>query len=195
METTVKRFPPPQVAEGSWDYYDEIEQLCDLRYGRGYMTRALYSHWMEHPEMIQIALVDGRFAGCTGMYPVTPEEVVRKLAVVPADVARIAGGRPILYYNTTVVRQEYDGRGYSQAMIRSAVQIARDQGFGSIFGSAWIYDNATPIARTVKRMGFQPLYRRKMLWYDDKNYTCIICKGPCRCDAEIYYKKLWEDEA
>lgn len=191
MEKCSKRFPPPQVVEGSWDYYDIIRQHCDQRYGTGYMTEEVYRHWMEHPELVQIALVDDQFAGCTGMYPVTPEEVVRKLAVDPADVERIAGNRPILYYNTTMVTKEYDGRGYSQAMIKSALRTARDQGYGSIFGSAWIYDGAVPIARTVSRMGFQALYRRKMLWYGDKSYTCVICKGPCKCDAEIYYKKLW----
>lgn len=186
-----RRFPPPQIAEGSWEYYDDIRRHCDQRYGTGYMTQELYRHWMEHPELVQIALVDGQFAGCTGMYPVTPEQAVRKLDADPADVERIAGDWPILYYNTTMVTKQFDGRGYSQAMIKSALRIAREEGYGSIFGSAWIYDGGIPIARTVSRMGFQPLYRRKMLWYHDKNYTCVICKGPCKCDALIYYKKLW----
>lgn len=194
MTETAKRFPPPQVVEGSWDYYDIIQPLCDLRYGTGYMTREVYAHWMEHPDMIQIALVDGQFAGYSSMLPVTLDEVVTGMKVNRSDAERIAGGRPILYYKSTVVPFEYEGRGHFQALAHAAMATAREQGYGSMFSTAWTYGGYTPLARPFARLGFEHLYRRSMLWYEDKNYTCIVCKGPCRCDAELYYKKLWGEQ-
>lgn len=185
-----KRFPPPQVTQGSWEYYDIIRELCDLRYGEGYMTREVYGHWMERPEMIQIALVDGDFAGYSSMLPVTAQEVTEKMKVDREDVERIAAGRPIIYYKSTVIPFEYEGRGHFQALARVAISTAREQGYGSMFSTAWTYGGYTPLARPFARLGFEYLYRRGMLWYDDKNYTCIVCKGPCKCDAEIYYKIL-----
>lgn len=190
MTEATKRFPPPQVVEGSWDYYDIIQPLCDLRYGTGYMTREVYAHWMEHPDMIQIALVDGQFAGYSSMMPVTLDEVMAKMKVERSDVERIAGGKPILYYKSTVVPFEYEGRGHFQALAHAAMATAREQDYGSMFSTAWTYGGYTPLARPFVRLGFEHLYRRSMLWYEDKNYTCIVCKGPCKCDAEIYYKIL-----
>jgi len=185
-----KRFPPPQVVEGSYEYYDIIKQQCDLRYGEGYMTPQVYDHWMEHPDMIQIALVDGKFAGYSSMMPVTREEVIQLMAVEPEDVDRISGGRPILYYKSTVVPFEYEGRGHFQALAKVAMDTGRAQGYSCMFSTAWTYNGYTPLARPFQRLGFQYLYRRSMLWYDDEGYTCIICKGRCKCDAEVYYKTL-----
>lgn len=185
-----KRFPPPQVVAGSYDYYDIIQQECDLRYGPGYMTPEVYAHWMEHPDMIQIALVDGQYAGYSSMLPVTPEEVTRLMKVDRADVERVAGDRPILYYKSTVIPYAFEGRGHFQALAHAAMDTARAQGYGSMFSTAWTYDGYTPLERPFKRLGFVRLYRRGMLWYEDKNYTCVVCKGPCKCDAEIYYKIL-----
>jgi len=180
------------VVEGSWDYFDTIMQECNARFGNGYMTREVYSHWMEHPDMIQIALVDGKFAGYSSMMPVTLEDVLTKMKVDRADVERISGGFPIIYYKSTVIPFEYEGRGIFQALAKVAIQTSLDQGYGSMFSTAWSYGGYTPLARPFQRLGFEHLYRRGMLWYDDKGYTCVICKGPCKCDAEIYYKKLWE---
>lgn len=190
MSEAEKRFPPPQVTAGSWDYYGIIQELCDLRYGPGYMSRKVYAHWMEHSDMIQIALVDGRFAGYSSMLPVTEDEVVQTMKVEREDVQSIAAGKPILYYKSTVVPFEYEGRGHFQALACQAIQTAREQGYGSMFSTAWTYNGYTPLARPFAHLGFTYLYRRSMLWYGDKGYTCVICKGPCKCDAEIYYKVL-----
>lgn len=185
-----KRFPPPLVVKGSYQYYDVIQAECDLRYGPGYMTPEVYAHWMEHPEMIQIALVDGEYAGYSSMLPVSAEEAVRTMKIDPEDVERISAGKPIMYYKSTVIPFAYEGRGHFQALARVAMETARKEGYGCMFSTAWTYGGYTPLARPFARLGFQNLYRRSMLWYDDEGYVCVVCKGRCKCDAEIYYKIL-----
>lgn len=190
MTETEARLSQPQVVKGSLEYYDTIQQLCDLRYGTGYIDRAVYEKWMEHPELMSIALIDGEFAGFSVFVPATVEELMTHMDMPREDVVRIAGDRPALIYKSAAVPFRFEKRGIMQLLLGSALEELPGLGYGSIFGSAWVYDGRTPMGRLFDHFGFRQLYGRKMLWYHDKNYRCVVCGGQCKCDAMIYCKQL-----
>lgn len=130
------------------------------------------------------------FAGFAVMVPASYEEISKKMGMPQEDVERIAAGRPGLIYKSAAVPLKFERRGIMHAMAQAGLKTAEEEGYGSLFGSAWICNGKIPISGTFKVFQFQPLYRRKMLWYDDPEYHCVVCKGRCKCDAMIYYKTL-----
>lgn len=164
--------------------------LCDERYGPGYLTRDVFDHWMEHKSLLKVAEIEGEFAGFAVMVPASVPEVMRKMAMPREDVEAFAERRPVLIYKSAAVLQRHERKGVMRALATAGLETARQEGYGCLFASAWVYDGKSPIAGTFKAFTFVPLYKREKLWYDDPGYTCVVCKGRCTCDAMIYYKKL-----
>lgn len=190
MTEIIKSFSPPRIVNGSPKYYEDIQQLCDLRYGTGYLDRPVYEKWMEHPELMNVALIEGEFAGFSVFVPAAVEELMSHMDMPREDVVRIAGDRPALIYKSAAVPFQFEKRGIMQQLLGNALEDLPKLGYGSIFGSAWVHGGRIPMARLFDLFGFSQLYERKMLWYQDKNYRCVVCGGRCKCDAMIYYKQL-----
>lgn len=178
------------VVNGTEAYYEDIQRLCDERYGAGYIGRENFALWLKNARLLKIALVDGVFAGFAVMLPASVTDVMTHMAMPESDVRRISGDRPALIYKSAAVVKKYEHCGIMKAMAEQGLNEARLMGYGSVYGSAWIIDGKIPIEGTFRAFGFQRLYERQMLWYHDENYRCIVCKGRCTCDAVIYYKKL-----
>lgn len=179
-----------QIRQGWEEDFAHILPLCDERYGRGYINRQGFDHWMEHPSLLKVAESEGAFAGFAVMVPASYLEISKKMGMPAQDVERIAGGRPALIYKSAAVPLRFERCGIMHAMAQAGLDTARAEGYGSLFGSAWIYNGKIPISGTFKTFDFRPLYKRQMLWYDDPEYHCVLCKGRCRCEAMIYYKTL-----
>ena len=181
---------PVSIVAGDAAFYKDIQQLCHERYGTGYLHRDDFVHWMEHPRLLKIALLDGVFAGFAVMIPASVGLVMKKMDMPRADILRISGEKPSLIYKSAAVQKRFERRGIMKAMADAGLREARAEGFGAVYGSAWVCNGALPIEGTFRAFGFQRLYERKMLWYDDPDYHCVVCGGRCTCDAVIYYKKL-----
>lgn len=178
------------VINGTAAFFGEIQRLCDERYGTGYICREDYDRWLKNPELFKIALIEGDFAGFAVMLPAGVSEVMKHMGMPEQDVRRISGNKPALIYKSAAVQKKYEHRGVMKAMAAEGIRQARRLGYGSLYGSAWVYDGQVPIEGTFRAFGFQRLYARHMLWYGNENYRCVVCKGRCTCDAMIYYKIL-----
>ncbi len=179
-----------QIVNGEDIWYQAVQDVCDARFGTGYIDRNEYAIWMREPRLLKIALIDRVFAGFAVMLPAKLDDIVRHMAMTEDDVLAIAGDKPMLLYKSAAVRAAYEHHGVMREMAAAGLQTARELGYGSLFGSAWVYRGQIPIAGTFRAFGFTPLYLRHMLWHDDEHYRCVVCKGRCNCDAMIYYKKL-----
>lgn len=179
-----------KIRDGKEEDFEEILPLCDERYGSGYLTKGIFGHWMEHKSLLKVAELGEEFAGFAVMVPAIVEEVMEKMAMPREDVEAIAGGRPALIYKSAAVLRQHEHKGVMHALALAGLETARREGYGSIFASAWVYQGKSPIAGTFRVFGFKPLYKREKLWYSDSDYTCVVCKGRCTCDAMIYYKTL-----
>lgn len=190
MNEEEKSFPVPQVVKGSMEYYPAVQEVCDLRYGTGYVDQPAYERWVKHPELMNVALVEGEFAGFSVFIPATTEELMSHMDMTREDVERLAKDRPALIYKSAAVPFQFEKRGIMQLLLGRAMEELPELGYGSVFGSAWMYDDKIPMSRLFDFFGFQKLYKRSMLWYHDETYNCVVCKGRCKCDAMIYCKQL-----
>ena len=187
---TEQTLPLPVVAEGSWDYYPQIQELCTLRFGEGYMDETDFRQWMERPDFIQVIFMEGDFAGVAVMRPASAAEVAERMGMTEEEVLKITGGGPAVIYKCAVLRPEYEKRGINRVVAADGLRRAEAAGYSAIFSAAWVCGDVIPAQRTFERLGFTRLYRRKMLWYHNEKYRCVFCGGRCVCDAVIYCKKL-----
>jgi len=185
-----KQLALPQVAEGSWAYYPQIKELFELRFGEGYMDEEEFAQWMKHPELVQVALVDGDFAGSAIMLPAEAAEIAAKMKMTEREVLEITGGQPAAIYKSIALWPKYEKLGIGRGLVVDGVERAEAKGYSAIFIAAWMYNGITPAKKMLHSLGFTELYQRKMLWYDAEKYRCVVCGGRCVCDGMIYYKKL-----
>lgn len=178
------------IINGSEKYRDDVIKLCDESFGPGLITPAVFSHWMERPEFFQIALKGDVFAGFIAMFPADEDTIMRRLKMPREDVRKYVKQRPCLFYNSAAIRKEFEHQGIVSLLQKQAFENARNAGYRVLIGSAWIHDGFTPIAALVDRYGFRPIYKRKLIWYDIKEYYCVVCRGRCVCDAMIYYAEI-----
>lgn len=185
-----RQLPPLRVAAGDWAYYPRVKELCELRFGTGYIDEADFAHWMEHPDLVQIVLVDGDFAGMAVLLPASAGEIAEKMKLTRQEVLHITGGRPAIIYKSIALWPKYEKHGIGRTVVLDGLQRAEAGGYCAVFIAAWMYDGIIPAQKMLHGLGFTELYRRHMLWYGDEKYRCVACGGRCVCDGMIYYKRL-----
>lgn len=179
-----------QIAAGTWEDYPRIKELCELRFGSGYLDETGYARWMEHPDLVQVATIDGDFAGVAVMRPASEEEIAQKMKMDQAEIMDITSGRPAAVYQSIALKHRYEKHGLGRRMVLDGLERGANKGYSAIFIAAWMYDGKIPAQGLLSSLGFTQLYRRELLWYGEKNYQCVACGGRCVCDGMIYYKKL-----
>lgn len=175
--------------------YDKIKSLCDERYGTGYITKDMFKNYLDYKELFISAFYNDDFVGFAAMIYSTDENTAKKMGMTLEEVKKYASKKPILIYKSHAIKKKYEKMGLPVAMTSILMSKGKELGYGSVFGSAWIYNNYIPMSKTFDKLGFIPLYKRSNLWYDDENYTCVVCGGRCKCEAMIYVRDLsdWEE--
>lgn len=182
---------PFVLINGTDKYIDETIELCDERFGEGYIERSDYESWLKNPELLKIALCDGDYAGFSAFIPASVEEICEHMEMTEDEVLAITGGKPALIGKSAAVRVKYGRRVLMHRMMAAEIVEGRRLGYSAAFGSAWVYDNFVPAKKSFDTLGYKHLeQRRHLLWYGYEKYKCVACEGRCVCDAEIYYIKL-----
>lgn len=172
------------------DDYEIINELCDKRFGTDYLTKEEFEHWLNFPGYFRVAFFNNTFAGYAFL---EPEDIAGLAAFIKIDISEIesyARGRPVIHCRSAAMVPKYEHSGIMYELLHSEIEYAKNQGFGAAFAPAWKYNNKVPMASLMKQLGFEYMCERHMLWHDLPDYKCIVCNGPCTCDAVIYRKKL-----
>lgn len=119
----------PQVTAGRMEYYPQIQWLCDERYGTGYIDKAIYERWMERPELMRVALIEGKFAGFSVFVPASTEELMTHMDMpreefsvyASMDPAKEVGGDFYGFFmvdrrNLAIVMADVSGKGVPAAL-------------------------------------------------------------------------------
>lgn len=175
---------------GSDNDFENIKQLCDLRYGTGYFTEKTMMSFMKCPDLFKIAEENGRFVGFAAFIATEKEKIAESMKLDIGEVMRISGEKPAVIYKSHAIKAEYEKMGLPVAMTSMLLEEGKRLGYGSVFASAWKYGEIIPMEKTFKKLDFIPLEIRENLWYDDENYRCIVCGGRCRCEAMLYYRVI-----
>ncbi len=170
------------------DDYQIIFDLCEQRFGNGYLNHKEYDIWLKNPRLFLAAEYEGTFAGTVCYLPEKAEALAKYMQLDTEYIKTVSDGKPVIHCKTAVLVPEYDHLGVMQALIEAANENSRKLGFGAAFAPAWKYNGFIPMEKLMLKLGFDEIAERQNIWYDMDGYTCIICGGKCKCTAVIYQK-------
>lgn len=165
--------------------YEALSAIADERLGTGYFDYADFVFRTEHPRLNLVAVDDGRPAALISMTPEAPESLARAVRMDLDTLLRDAGGRPVIHFRTALCDSAHDGQGISGILLEKVISNARELGYGVIISPTWMYNGIAPAEKLQTNLGFRAIGKRKLLWYGQEGYSCVICGGPCRCDAVL----------
>lgn len=163
--------------------FEILSKIADERLGTGYFDHDDFVFRTEYPELNLVAVDDGQPVALISMTPEAPESLAEAVRMDPDALVKDAGGRPVIHFRTALCDAAHDGQGLTGALLESVINNARELGYGAIISPTWKYCGKAPAEKLQTNLGFRPIGERHMLWYDQKGYSCVICGGPCRCDA------------
>ncbi len=168
----------------------KIIDLCNRRYGKGYMTNEIFNKLLENPDFFKVATINNEFAGFASFLPENIEKIAKAMGQSMFDIINISGDKPSVIYKSAALEPNFEHGGIMQNLLAKLIEQATNKGYSTVFASAWMIGDTVPIEKTLKKFDFIYVGNCSMLWYGDKEYNCIICGGRCQCNAAIYYKKL-----
>jgi len=170
-----------------------VSALANSAFGEGYLTEA---------RCLEMARADGDFLVAAGeggevagficfLYR-SAREVEEAMRLEPGAIAM--NGEPVCHAKTMAVSPELKRTGLADALFAQCLELSIQAGMRSAWGAAWNAGGRVPMRRIFEKHGFSVYGEREMLWYEDNGYRCVVCGGPCRCPAVIYYKILGGEE-
>ncbi len=170
-----------------------LMRMFDENLGKGYMTEEqILHHITDEKELFYASRKDdGTLCGIL-LFGEEPAEVLAEQTKIPLpELLRMAGGKPLLKCRSMCISKEFQKNGVGKELFQKALaDIKSKKRYGLITSLLWEYQGNVPAEKLHIDNGFQFLHRLKMPWYGYKDYTCIICKGRCRCDGLQYVLKL-----
>ncbi|MCR4655389.1 MAG: GNAT family N-acetyltransferase [Lachnospiraceae bacterium] len=171
---------------------EEIVQFCEDCFGENYTFVPEMRGFIEDEEnRLFVMEDDGRIIAAVLYLKDDKRSVMEDMEVEEADFDRISGGKPVLHHKFCIVRNDYRGRGLmTELMEKALAELERENVYGAVFGQAWIRQEEMPMENICARTGYHPYKRQISPWWKYADRTCNICKGRCKCDAMVYYRKL-----
>lgn len=126
-------------------------------------------------------------------YRLTDEESIASSAKIDITVLRTVygeTGKKVGRIQSIGLKETYRGLGLAARMICFALGKLAAMSVEAVFIVCWKPGGMVPLGKALKECGFDDLTEAKKVWYDDADLICPYCQGRCRCDAEVFYKRL-----
>lgn len=176
-------------------YLSSMVELGVERFGEKYTNEDKLRAYVENRKNICKLVVDtenDRLLGFFLMHGTNLEGLAKEFKLNKYEIKRIVGNdEKICVAKSLVLQKDSEKAGLATELTRRGLEKAKRMGFYSCWSPLWIRkDGAVPAEHVIKRNRFIFYKVVHMLWVDDKDYKCLDCNGPCKCDAAIYYKIL-----
>lgn len=177
------------------DYLDSMVELGEERFGEMYTNKdKLYSYVIDKKNICKLAIdkENNRLLGFFLSHSTDVPNLSEEFKLSESDIRNVVGGHENLCVaKSLVLQKDAEKYGLATELVREGMEKAKKMGYYSAWSPLWIRkDNSIPAKKVIERNGFKFSEISHMLWVDDKDYKCVDCHGPCKCDAAIYYKIL-----
>lgn len=88
------------------------------------------------------------------------------------------------------LKEEFRRQGLAVLMMEHALAQFAGKGVENVFIICWNAGGKVPLEKALQKCQFVHLSSAKQIWYDKKDLFCPYCKGRCKCDAEVYFKRI-----
>ena len=173
---------------------EEVLQLCDQCVGQNLYQKEELAKTIGSNErwFLLLKTSEGELAGYIYYY-LTAAEYIAEDARLSIEKIRHVCRReaaPVGKIQSIGVKEKFRRQGLAVHMLQYALDGLSEKGIEEVFIVCWNAGGRVPLAKALQACRFSHLSSAKMIWYDKEDLFCPYCKGRCRCDAEVYYKKV-----
>ena len=178
----------------SLKYLDDIIKIANKRFGKNYYTRENFMKTLDQSKGMCTVAIDKLKDEVLG-YCIFFEESLKKAEKhfkIPVEefISVTGSGESICHTKSIALRGNCEKAGIGTELFKQTLDKAQKLGYKVAWCPAWIRENYVPVGNVLKRNDFTYYKTVGNLWEDDKDYKCIVCSGPCKCNAAVYYKIL-----
>ena len=175
--------------------YEEIKLWSDHFFGAPYLSLEEFRKYAKEPDgFLFVCEAEGEIASAALCFAEDKETLMDDMSVTEEEWRKICGKKQGGRLKFAWTKEAYQDRGYSFETVQTMLSEVKKQGtIGVLFTQLWLPKNGdVPYESTAKKLGFFRLKYQKEPWYKEKyaHCRCILCRGMCRCDAEVYVKEL-----
>ena len=88
------------------------------------------------------------------------------------------------------IKEAFRRQGLAVLLMEHALAQFAGKGVENVFIICWNAGGKVPLEKALQKCQFVHLSSAKQIWYDKKDLFCPYCKGRCKCDAEVYFKRI-----
>lgn len=175
-------------------YIDGIIDVGVRNFGENYITREeILNYVNKDNEMCTIAIGTdtNKVLGYSLFFEENIDEAAKDFNIPKEELVLIAGSnKKICHAKSIAVSKDYTGKGIGYNLFNKTLNKAKNLGHKVVLCPAWKRGDVVPLEKILLKTGFTYFKTVSNMWKNEKKYMCVDCKGPCTCDAEIYYKLL-----
>ncbi len=175
-------------------FLNDMIKIADSRFGENYIKeKEILKNVETENEMCKLAVnkINGRLLGYCLFYDEDINTAEKTFKIPKEELIQVSGSSDnICHLKSLAISKDVEKSGIGQNLFGSCLEKAENLDFSAGWCPAWKRGNYVPAARILNLYGFKPYKTVSNLWFDDKEYKCIECKGPCVCECDVYFKKL-----
>lgn len=176
------------------EYIDDIIDIGVKNFGENYITREeILKYVNKDNEMCTLAIDadTNKLMGYCLFFAQSVKEAQKDFNISNEELNLFKGlnlNKEICHAKSISISSECKGRGIGYELFKKTLDKAKKLGYKLVLCPAWKRGDFIPVEKILLKTGFTYLKTVSNMWEDNKDYKCVDCNGPCKCDAAIYYK-------
>ena len=135
----------------------------------------------------------GELAGYIYYYLTTADQIAQDArlgAQKTRQVCRQSAVALVGKIQSVGIKKAFRRQGLAALLMEHVLASFAGMGVEEVFIICWNAGGKVHLEKALQKCQFVHLSSAKMIWYDKTDLFCPYCKGRCRCDAEVYFKKI-----
>lgn len=194
MEVASTNGTQVHYSDFSHEYIDGIIDIGIKSFGENYITKEeILKYVNKDNEMCTLAIDKNtnEILGYCLFFEENMDKAEKDFHIPKTDLISITGSdSSICHAKSIAIRKTCESRGIGFNLFDKTINKAKNLGYKVAWCPAWKRGDFIPVEKVLLKSGFTYFKTVSNIWEKDKNYKCVDCNGPCKCDAAIYYKLL-----
>ena len=135
---------------------------------------------------------EGELAGYIYYYLTAADQIAADARLTEQKIRQVCRQdalAPVGKIQSIGIKEAFRRQGLAVSLMEHALAQFTGMGVEEVFIICWNAGGKVPLEKALQKCRFVHLSSAKMIWYNKKDLFCPYCKGRCKCDAEVYFKK------
>ena len=163
--------------------WENLYQKAELEQTIGRQDRAF----------LLLKTAEGELAGYIYYYLTTVDQIAEDARRGAQKIRLVCGqgaSQSVGKFQSVGIKEAFRRQGLAVLLMEHALAQFAGKGIENVFIICWNAGGKVPLEKALQKCQFVHLSSAKRIWYDKKDLFCPYCKGRCKCDAEVYFKRI-----